>query len=279
MALQSSLQLHKDAGSDSRPLRIVQISDTHILSQADKSLLGVNTEESFLAVVELVKQQAFPPDLIVLTGDLAQEPGINAYSRLKLMLTDLKVPCVCLPGNHDEGLLMVQHLHSNNIYCVTQVLAGNWQLICLDSSLEGSEGGHLSEETLQLLSTYLQQHSQKPTLVFLHHHPILIGSHWLDTMAIDNADQFFKILNKHPQVSGIAFGHIHQIVDTRYQNVRILGAPSSCFQFKPNCDDFVLDNKPPGYREITLYPNGQIETSVSRIANLPPGLDFSSPGY
>jgi Icc protein len=41
-----------------------------------------------------------------------------------------------------------------------------------------------------------------------------------------------------------------------------MGTPSTCVQFKPLVDDFELDTRPPGFRFLTLYDDGQIDTQV-----------------
>jgi Icc protein len=48
-------------------------------------------------------------------------------------------------------------------------------------------------------------------------------------------------------------------------NKLILGAPSTCFQFKPKCASYTLDDKAPGYRLFLLYPDGKIESNIYRI--------------
>ena len=35
-----------------------------------------------------------------------------------------------------------------------------------------------------------------------------------------------------------------------------------CFQFVPGRDDFAIDERPPGYRWLHLYPVGRIDTRV-----------------
>jgi len=42
---------------DETPLRIVQISDTHLHSDSEKKILGVTTQESFEAVIKLLKEK------------------------------------------------------------------------------------------------------------------------------------------------------------------------------------------------------------------------------
>ena len=54
-------------------VRILQITDTHLFAQKHEALLGVNTWESYQAVLEAIRPHQHEFDLIVATGDLAQD--------------------------------------------------------------------------------------------------------------------------------------------------------------------------------------------------------------
>ena len=85
----------------------------------------------------------------------------------------------------------------------------------------------------------------------------------MDTMAITNGTRMLDCLQTSPEfASVVVFGHVHQTVDRMIGNVRLLGTPSTCVQFKPRSDAFALDDLPPGYRWITLHPDGSIDTEV-----------------
>lgn len=260
-------------------VEVLQITDLHLLPEPEGTLLGVKTEESARHVIELAKSRTWPPDLIVVTGDLTQEPLAATYRRLDRILHDLGVPCVCLPGNHDDPDLMRQELRSENVHCVTRILGESWQFICLDSSKPGSEAGHLSAASLEMLGNHLDRHPEKLALVFLHHHPVPIGSAWLDTMVLKQKNEFIAILKSRPQCRAVACGHIHQALDIPYQNLQLFGTPSTCFQFKAASENFRLDDKAPGYRRFSLYPDGTIETEVIRLPRLPNELNLLSSGY
>jgi Icc protein len=60
---------------DNSPVRIVQISDTHLYSDPQKDLLGVNTTQSFQKVLSLVKKKKHSMSLskALSTGDIAQD--------------------------------------------------------------------------------------------------------------------------------------------------------------------------------------------------------------
>ncbi|MGH8499581.1 MAG: 3',5'-cyclic-AMP phosphodiesterase [Methylococcales bacterium] len=272
-----TLKLNKNQRNDS--VEVLQITDLHLLSEPDKRLLGVKTDETARQVIELAKSKTWPPDLIVLTGDLCQEPYGATYNRLDQTLQRLGVPCVCLPGNHDDPLLMQRELKSENVYYTTQILSEAWQIICLDSSRPESEAGHFPGKTLEILENHLDQYPEKFALVCLHHHPVSIGSAWLDTMVLDEKNKFFAILKSRSQCRAVACGHIHQALDITYENLQVFGTPSTCFQFKPGSENFLLDDKAPGYRRLCLHRDGTIETQVFRLPELPNGLNLLSSGY
>lgn len=279
MMSRSAVTLRPNKNPVNGAVEVLQITDLHLLSASNQTLLGVNTEESALHVIELAKSTVWPPDLIVFTGDLTQEPKASTYRRLARHLSSLDVPCVCLPGNHDDPRLMVQEIHSENVYCSTQVLTDTWQIICLDSTKPGSEIGHFTDTMLRLLAGHLDQYPEKFALVCLHHHPIPIGCLWLDTMVLDEKNKFFTILESRPQSRAVVCGHIHQALDISHRNIRIFGTPSTCFQFKPASEHFMLDDKAPGFRRLSLYPDGSIKTEIHRLPELPKGLNLRSAGY
>ncbi|MGH8547772.1 MAG: 3',5'-cyclic-AMP phosphodiesterase [Methylococcales bacterium] len=275
----AALRLKSNKNRVNSAVKVLQITDLHLLSAPDQTLLGVNTEETARQVVESAQSTHWPPDLIVLTGDLTQEPRASTYRRLDRTLHGLGVPCVCLPGNHDDPRLMLEELKSENVYCSSQILTDAWQIICLDSTEPGSESGHFSEKTGEILADHLDQYPEKFALILLHHHPVPVGCAWLDTMVLDEQNKFFAILESRPQSRAVACGHIHQTLDITCGNLRVFGTPSTCFQFKPASDHFMLDDQAPGYRRLWLYPDGSIETEVYRLPELPEGLNLLSAGY
>ena len=268
---------NKNRGTAS--IEVIQITDLHFLPDPRQTLLGIDTDETARQVIELAKVKIWPPDLILLTGDLAQDPLADTYRRLHRYLQHLDVRCVCLPGNHDDPRIMQEVLNSEKVDCSPRVLTDAWQIICLDSSEPGSEVGHFSEKTFRVLKQYLNEYPEKFVLICLHHHPIPIGCAWLDTMVLEEKNELFAILESYPKTRAIVCGHIHQALDTRHRNIQVFGTPSTCFQFKPASENFRLDDKAPGYRRLMLFPDGTIETEVFRLAELPKGLNLSSSGY
>ena len=261
-------------------LSILQITDLHILPCLNETLLGINTEHYFLAVLKLALAENGPFDLILVTGDLAQDPSLESYLRILQHLEATQIPCICLPGNHDDVQLMLQIFNTPLVNCRKQILIGNWQLIFLNSQIQGAPGGRLSNQELYFLNDCLGSHPDKYALIALHHHCLETKSAWMDTMIIENNLALWAIINKYPKVKIITNGHIHQLMDIEHQGVRVLGTPSTCFQFKPSSPKFSLDDiAAPGYRQITLSSGGSIQTFISRLPEPLQDLQIDSLGY
>jgi Icc protein len=260
-------------------LSLLQITDLHILPGLDETFLGINTEHYFSAVLELAFAENPHYDLILVTGDLAQHPCPASYQRILNTLEAYKTPCICLPGNHDDYELMQQIFNTTLVSCRKQLLFENWQLICLNSQIPGAPGGYLSKQELLFLDGCLNTHPDHYALIAVHHHCLATNSAWMDTMMIENSRGFWAIIDRTPQVKAVTTGHTHQVMDRARGTVRVLGTPSTCFQFKPESEGFSLDTAAPGYRRISLSAEGRIESAVIRLSEPLSGLQMDTPGY
>jgi Icc protein len=260
-------------------LSILQITDLHIMPGLDETFLGINTEYYFHAILELAFAENHHFDLILLTGDLAQNPCPAGYQRILNSLEVYNTPCICVPGNHDDYQLMQQVFNTGRVNCRKQVLLGNWQLICLNSQIPGAPGGRLSKQELLFLEDCLLGNPNHHALIAVHHHGLKTKSAWMDTMMIENSGELWAIIKQYPQTKAITTGHIHQAMDITIGGVRVLGTPSTCFQFKPESKDFSLDTTAPGYRLIKLYADGRIESGIIRLSEQLSGLQIDTQGY
>ena len=174
---------------------------------------------------------------------------------------------------------MQQVFNTTQINCQKQVFLKNWQLICLNSQIPGSPGGRLSKQELLFLEDCLVSNPNHHALIAVHHHCLETKSPWMDTMIIENSEEFLAIVKRYPQAKVITTGHIHQVMDITIGPVRVLGTPSTCFQFKPETKTITLDTKTPGYRLIKLYDDGRIESKITRLSEPLIGLQMDTPNY
>ena len=259
------------------PLLIAQITDIHMFADEDQELLGLSTTQSFQAVLERLSLQP-QLDLLLLTGDLSQDGKPESYRHVQNLLSPLRIPTYWLPGNHDCLPAMEQVLNRGLISPHKTFEQGGWNFVLLNSSVPGCVHGHLSAETLGWLDFRLGLVSNKPTLIALHHPPIAVNSTWLDTSTLQNPEELFAVLDRHPQVKLVLFGHIHQEFNRQRRGVHYLGTPSTCIQFEPRSSDFALDQEEPGFRLLNLYADGSWETKIERV-KICCQLDLAATGY
>jgi Icc protein len=243
-------------------VRVLQITDTHLVGDPAGRQRGLVVLDSLRAV--LAKALLEPTDLVLLTGDIVHDDP-SGYERLREAF-DPSVPVLCIPGNHDVPQAMRAALDVAPFRIGGHHDIGAWRIIMLDSQQEGEVGGQLGEQELRRIDEALSEAPQRHALVVLHHPPIAMGSAWLDDIGLDNAADFFAVLDRHAQVRGVLWGHAHQILDDERSGplgvVQLMATPSTCVQFRPKVPNFEIDDRPPGYRRLTLHEDGRIETTV-----------------
>jgi Icc protein len=260
-------------------IRVAQITDTHLKAFAGGKLLGLDTDYSLQAIVDLVRREFPQPDLLLGTGDLADSGVADAYRRLQAYFDQVTTEHYWLPGNHDLRDVMLSVAGEERL--PGELRVGCWQILLLDSQLEGEVGGHLGEAELARLDAALAaaQDAGLYSLVCLHHQPVHIGCAWLDEQMVSDAPAFFRILERYPRVRGVLWGHVHQEFEQRRGDLTLLCTPSTCVQFLPDQVDFALDTRAPGYRWLELTAQGEIISGVSRAESQIFPVDRQANGY
>jgi Icc protein len=242
-------------------LRLVQFTDPHLYGNESETLRGVATLPALMRTLTVAKAREWPVDAVLVTGDLVQD-DVTGYKHFRRVFGSLGVPVLCLPGNHDEPAALHRELRGKPFVTDGHVDMGGWRIVLLDSCLPGSARGHFTKETLAALDSALSSADSLHTLVCLHHHPVAMSSRWLDQVGLDNANEFFDVIDRHKNVRAIVWGHVHQAFDGLRKNVRLLATPSTSAQFLPRADDFAVDSRPPAYRTLELKPDGTLVTEV-----------------
>jgi Icc protein len=245
-------------------IRLLQLSDPHLFGAADRALRGIVTRTSLQAVLRHARAHHWDADALLLTGDLVNDDAAG-YATVRELLGTLGKPVWCLPGNHDDIIAMKRELGTAPFSICGHHDLGAWRVVMLDSCVAGQAHGRISAAELARLDAALASAGERHVLVSLHHHPVRMASRWLDSVALQNADDFFAVTDRYPQLRAIAWGHVHQSYDSRRKGVRLLAVPSTCAQFLPHSDQFAVDPSPPGYRRLTLRADGTIDTEVLRV--------------
>jgi len=242
-------------------VRLIQFTDPHLYGDAGESLRGVATLPALTKAIATAQSRDWPPDALLVTGDLVQDDPAG-YAHFRRLFGALGLPVLCLPGNHDEPESMRHELSAKPFVLGGFVDLGRWRIILLDSCIPGVASGALSAAELAALESALASAGTRHCLVGLHHHPVPMGSRWLDRVGLTNAAEFLHTIDAHRNVRAIVWGHVHQSFDVLRKGVRLLATPSTCAQFMPNSDDFAVDRRPPAYRTLELRADGSLLTEV-----------------
>jgi len=243
-------------------INVLQLTDPHFFEDPEGELYGVNTRESLQAVFRQIERDKIPFDFVLATGDLVHDETEAGYNALAQALAGLGVPIYYLPGNHDDSNLMEKVLTNVTQEGFYSFIQGKWCVVLLDSSVSGQVEGCIPEPVLQQLHHELIRQSSRNVLIALHHHVVDVQSEWLDRLNLTNNHAFLDVLAAHSNVKVVVNGHIHQELHVEQSSILYLGAPSTCFQFKPLSDKPGIDDGPPGFRHIVLNDDGSVITKV-----------------
>lgn len=259
-------------------LRLVQITDTHLNGPEDGHLLGMKTLHSMNCVLDIVRSERTAIDAMLVTGDLAQDGSEQAYRHLHNALLPFNCPVFWFEGNHDHPASM-QAVAEGSEHLNRIIRTQHWQLILLNSQVEGAVYGRLKKDQLDLMEKALKERPDLHTLISFHHHPIAMGSTWIDHIGVKNGEEFCNIIRHYSNVRCVLWGHVHQESDQMINDVRFISTPSTSVQFTPKSEDFSVDTVAPGYRWLDLHADGSIDTGVSRVEGIAFEIDYSVKGY
>jgi Icc protein len=244
--------------------RLVQFTDTHLMSDPLGSIRGACTLPRLQACLAHARRHYFPVDAVLLTGDVVHDEP-EAYGTVDLLFGELGAPVLVIPGNHDLPEEMRRQLSHAPFQVGGQWCTHNgWQLLLLESWFaESTNGeGRLGSAQMADVDRALAVHTDAHALVVLHHPPVPMDSPSLDELGLLDGPLLSAAVERHPRVRGVCWGHAHQALDLfRAGDVRFMCTPATSMQFMPR-NDFAVDDRPPGYRVIDLLADGSIASEV-----------------
>jgi 3',5'-cyclic AMP phosphodiesterase CpdA len=206
-----------------KPVIIAQISDLHIKPPGALAYGRVDTARALARCVATLNQFTPKPDLVVISGDLADTPMAEEYAHLNRLLAPLNIAFVGIPGNHDQRDMMRAALPQNYAFpsgpLNQRFEIGGLDLVLLDSSVPGKPHGELDARTLRWLEATLVSSPDRPALLFLHHPPFEAGIWHMDRQNLQNANELANVVKRHPRVQLIATGHVHRATFTTFADV------------------------------------------------------------
>jgi len=204
---------------------IAQVTDLHL--HADP---GHPNRGRLLRVLEHLAALRPLPDLLVLSGDLADDGALESYRQLQEALAAWPQPVRFALGNHDDrthfrSVFGDSHFTDGFVQGVTD-LAG-LRIVILDSLEEGRHGGAFCASRAGWLRQALQDGGDKPALVFLHHPPVDVGLPWIDPGPDQAWIARLDAALQGAPIAAICTGHVHLGGVFRWQGRQVATCPSS----------------------------------------------------
>lgn len=214
---------------------VAQITDTHIRPKGKLLHHMIHTARSLRRCIERLETLDPRPDVVIATGDLVDRGKTKEYRRLRRILDRLTLPLFVIPGNHDDRDAFRTAFH-DHAYLPPRgplqyaVDGFPLRLIGLDSTRAQHPGGELDGERLAWFDAALAAQPHRPTFVFLHHPPFAIGVPPVDAQGFRKLERFRTIVERNPQIVGIACGHIHRAANAWIGRTLVTSAPSTAPQ-------------------------------------------------
>jgi 3',5'-cyclic-AMP phosphodiesterase len=272
-----------DTDTDHAPTIVVQLSDLHLREGPD----GVGPAERLKRALAQVNALQARPDAILVSGDVVDVPSQAAYAQARELLSGLGLAIHAIPGNHDDREMLRAYLapeaagsggedstaapHGTGAPVNFAVDCGQLRLVGCDTTQAGQDGGTLGAQQLAWLDETLREQPQTPTLLAMHHPPVLTGVRVMDTIALAGADRapLETMLEGHPQVHAITCGHVHTTMSTSFAGRPLLICPSTNstvrLDLRPREDlPFVESDQPVGFAVHALV-DGRLVSHVQAV--------------
>jgi 3',5'-cyclic-AMP phosphodiesterase len=251
------------------PTVIVQLSDPHI----GATWGGGDPVAGMATALTSIRRLRPAPDALLLTGDLADTLADSEYAHVLASLDGIDAPCYALPGNHDDRDRMRRHFGipgESGAPVQYAVRVGALRILMLDSIRPGADWGEFDAGRLAWLEDALAADPRTPTLLAMHHPPLVTHVPAVDALALVAGDRaaLADVVRRHPNVMLIIAGHVHRSISGELAGRRVLSAPSTYVGFELDLAAEHIDDvaTPPGY-VVHVFGDGELASHVVAVAS------------
>lgn len=272
-----------EAKPRARGVLIAQITDTHVGFEPEAGENEFNFVR-FRNVLGHLLSQSVQPDLLILSGDLADGGQPDCYARIRDLVSDCPFPVHVMPGNHDDREQLLEAFPdcpTNDGFAQFAIELEDetgqpLRVLCLDSFEPGRHGGAFCEVRAAWLSRELAAHPDTPTILFMHHPPVVAGIDWMDPRPGEAwFTRFRDTVRGHSQIVAIQAGHLHRPLHAMVEGIPLsvtpAVAPAVSLDLRP-IDADVADSRPivaaePPFYSLHLWQNGSLVSHFQPVGH------------
>ncbi|QDP20581.1 phosphodiesterase [Sphingomonas xanthus] len=199
---------------------VAQVTDLHIGFDRDNPH-ELNVRRLNMVIDQLNAMRP-KPSMLLVTGDLVENgDDLDAYRHMRSLVARWEGPILWAIGNHDsrEAFLEVTPGMPTDEHGFVQYEAdhGGVRWIILDTLDPGRHGGMLCDERANWLDLRLQERTDVPTVIVLHHPPVDTGIDWMSALSCEEWVQRLEaVVKPATQVVGMIAGHVHRPIATSF---------------------------------------------------------------
>jgi 3',5'-cyclic AMP phosphodiesterase CpdA len=260
---------------------IGQLTDIHIGFAPDNGAEEELNKRRLRAVLARLVDGPNRPDILVLSGDLTERGDAGSFAALAELVSGSGVPVWPMVGNHDtrEALLAAfpdVSLDGGFVHYVVE--REGLRVILLDTLEPGRHGGAFCELREAWLSRQLDVAPDTPTLIFMHHPPVVSGIEWMDPDPhAPWVERFGAAVEGRRQVLAIHCGHVHRTIATTFRGIPLNVCPSVAPQVGLDLRPIgqrradgraMIVAEPPGYA-LHRWENGRLATHYEAVGDWP----------
>ncbi len=233
---------------------VLQLSDTHFTGNAGGLVSRRDPRARLMTVLAAWRTAGRTADLVLLTGDNADDGSSEAYRDLRAALDPLGAPVLALGGNHDEPVAMGTVFAPGG-----HAEVGAWRVVTADSAVAGQVHGTVDA---MRLAADLDGLDDRPTVLGIHHPPRSRSTNpWF---RLDHGDELLDVLAARPHVRALVTGHLHDAFElTGPGGLALLGCPSTLVAIAHDGDSYQTGaDAPTGARVLELGDDGTLTSSL-----------------
>lgn len=249
------------------PFVLAQLSDPHV--GADWG--GCDPVGALVAAVESVTALRPPPDAVLVSGDLAENAADAEYDHVRELLAPLDAPIHVLAGNHDDRATLRRHFGLTGVDGEPVQYAadlGPLRLVVIDTTRPGENPGALDGGRLSWLDAELAGAPGVPTVIAMHHPPLVTGIPPLDEIGLpaEHCRALAAVVERHPQVRRLVAGHMHRPIAGDLAGRAVLAVPSTYMQARLDLrsEELQLVPEPAGFAVHVLL-DGEVVSHLQSV--------------
>ncbi|MYL08701.1 MAG: hypothetical protein F4015_04315 [Acidimicrobiia bacterium] len=252
--------------------RVTQFSDMHFCSNPEAA--PRNTDDTWDAVFD----DAFAsdrqlPDLVVITGDIADNGTEAEYEKVAEKLSRLSVDAVVCPGNHDRQAPFDAILPRPGISSGRTLRVGSWLFLFADSNADGRDRrpdgslvdredrthahGRFGDAEVAWIVETVERSDADHAFVWTHHPPGAFGFFGKE----DHDAEFARLIDMAPSIRGVGAGHTHTNTTHECAGRPVHQCPSLSTNL--NLDEYTT--LPPGYRTYEFSDDGTVTSEAHLV--------------